>query len=149
VRLTAGGETKEAPLVVQMDPRVKVAPKALAQQRALSLQLTDALLRDRDALLALKALRAKNPAAPLLAKLAALEGAADDHEAPPPPQAKEAPQTLTRLNAQLTSVYERIQSADAAPPPQLAQAAERLLRETEALVQQWQKLGAEASTAAR
>jgi photosystem II stability/assembly factor-like uncharacterized protein len=55
VRLTAGGQTRTAPLTVRMDPRVKTPEAGLRQQYALSRTLDGALRRAAAALLKARA----------------------------------------------------------------------------------------------
>jgi photosystem II stability/assembly factor-like uncharacterized protein len=69
VRLTVDGVTKTQPIVVRLDPRVRIAPEALTQLNTLS----TALYRD-----AVAAHRAFNEARELAAKLGSRSGAAVD-----------------------------------------------------------------------
>lgn len=48
VRLTVDGKAYTQPLIVTMDPRVKVSPTDLAKQLDLGLKIRDALQRTKD-----------------------------------------------------------------------------------------------------
>ncbi len=140
VRLTVDGRTYEQPLTVRMDPRVPLAPGALARQFALASRLVDALRRDSTTLAAVRALRkelksARERAAPgtLSATLDSLDAAAaalESGEGAGTPRAPGArgEQSLTRLNGELVELYGVIEGADAGPTAQAVAAVAELER---------------------
>ncbi|MBV8809448.1 MAG: glycoside hydrolase, partial [Acidobacteriaceae bacterium] len=100
VKLTAAGQEYTQPLTVVMDPRIKTPGSGLEQQLSLSLELTKLMGDDFDAL---SRERAANPAA------------RSDLQA-----------NLTRLNAELSQVFEIIQGSDNAPTTQAVAAVREL-----------------------
>ena len=120
VRLTAGGRTVSQPLVVRMDPRVKTPAAGLARQFALSARLTDAIARAADA-----------------GRPAGATGVT------PGAGRVAAPDSLSRLGAELAQLYGDVQGSDAAPTPQIEAAVADRLRLLDAL------LGARASGRSR
>jgi photosystem II stability/assembly factor-like uncharacterized protein len=128
VKLTAGGKSYTQPLILRMDPRVKVPAAVLIQQHTLSVQLSEGLRQDFEALEAVRALRArvreirdKAPQGPLAAALAEFDRAATAIE-----NAAGPAESLSRLNGELATLYAIVQDVDAAPTTQtLAAIAEK------------------------
>ncbi len=161
VRLTVGGRTYEQPLTVRMDPRVPLAPGALARQFALAARLVDALRRDSTALEAVRAIRrevkgARERAAPgaLSATLDSLDAAAaalESGEGAGTPRAPGArgEQSLTRLNGELVELYGVIEGADAGPTAQAAAAVAELERTLAERLARWRELAGRFRSASR
>jgi hypothetical protein len=93
VRLIVDGKTFVQPLTVKMDPRVKTPWAGLTQQFTLSMQV-DSMLR---------------------ANVAGVEKARAASQ-------NDRVQALTRLNGELTNLFNALQQADAAPTTQLVAA---------------------------
>ena len=136
VKLTAGGKSYARPLLVRMDPRVKLAATVLAQQAALSLRLSDGLGRSLAALDGLRALRAAigaargkaapGPAAAALAEYAqTAEGIAPAAE---------------RVHGELATLYATLQDVDAAPTTQTLAAITEKQAELAAVLARWTAL---------
>jgi hypothetical protein len=146
VRLTAGGNTLTQPLVVKLDPRLKVTQQALDTQFALLQQVT---ARMHDTFLAAKqaqslqeqidaAKKAGNPNASLDAfatkvKTLASGGQGGGFTADPLRNLEEA-------NGALATLLSSIDSADAGPTQQQTQVAQDALQKSAALVTQWKQL---------
>jgi hypothetical protein len=117
VRLTVDGRALTQPLVLEMDPRVKMPPEGLRAQFARSREVTADMARTLEALRAVRADQAEFKEGPRAKALADREAA------------------LTDLNAKLTSLYTTLQEADAAPTAAMAEAAAELRRQvSEALL---------------
>jgi photosystem II stability/assembly factor-like uncharacterized protein len=138
VWLRAGGKTFTRGLTVKLDPRLKTAPAALAQQLAISLKLVDALGAAREALESVRKLREQKPAPELEKKLAALVGTGEEPE-PGSKQQKETP-TLSRWASRLSEMLQLVQESDLTLLPPVTSAAETLLRETTGLLDQWKRI---------
>jgi hypothetical protein len=152
VRLTAGGQNATVPLIIEMDPRVLVSPSDLAQQFDVASRVCDAIARDAQALREVKALRAKlKPLAEqagrgstadaitsLDGRLAALEsGAKESAESVPDAVAEPS---LERLNRQLVSLLDVVESADARPTNQAVAALAELRASLDRLLDQWKEI---------
>jgi photosystem II stability/assembly factor-like uncharacterized protein len=147
--LTAAGKSYSRPLTVRMDPRVKLAPAALAQQFQLSYgiyqdQLTLAPVMDAlDALREQLADRKKNAAD----KPAAAAALADFEKqlapvagggAPPRPGVPTtAPLTLTTVAGRLGQLFTVLQEVDAAPTSQAAGNVKQLRGAVPGLIAKW------------
>ncbi len=117
MRLTCGGASQSQPLVVKMDPRVKVPRAALEQQAVFSRKLYDAIGRVYDAL---------DRAGGLPAPGAGGRGGAGG-------SGGEASRSLRALHGRLLSLFEMLQDADVAPTTQVVRAVESVLKEAEAV----------------
>jgi len=113
-RLTANGKSYSRPLVVRMDPRVKLPAAVLARQHTLSLQLFAGLDRSLAALEAVRSLRVRLRDA--VAK--AVPGAGADALAEFDRQAGGVERDAAAANADLASLYSTLQDVDAAPTTQ-------------------------------
>lgn len=147
VRLTVNGHEFMQPLVVKGDPRINVADSDVEQQYALEQKLIDALHQDYTALQQVRSLRAqlnelkpraKGSASEAIAKLdqqaASLEGGRGGFGASlSGPQA----QSLSRLNAAVTHVYDVVGAADTAPTTQAVDAANQLQQNLSATLSRW------------
>ncbi len=147
VRLAAGGHTFTEPLDVRMDPRVATPPAALARQLALALRLTSAIHKDYVALAGARALRRQlaslakrttdtasataKAADTLDASLAALAGERRGRRSPPNGE------DLGRVNGDLMTVFNTIESADADPTTQAAAAVPVLEQQAAATLARW------------
>ena len=143
VRLSVDGQTRTAPLVIRLDPRLKTSAAALARQHALALRLADAIQKDRDALDAISKRRAEAEArgdADSAEKLAALAGSAErsneERPAGPPPA------TLHAANGRLVRVLGRVEEADVAPSAAITADAEAALAQLAKLLERVEAPGA-------
>jgi len=138
VRLKVGGASQTAPLEVRLDPRIKLAPAALAQQHQLSVRLAGAATRSSQLVLRAQSTldqlaKLAGKAGPLKPRLDALATAITDllsgPSGPPPGPGRARPPTLSGVGGTLVTLY-KMTDVDAAPTPiQVAEAtkAERAL----------------------
>jgi hypothetical protein len=136
VRLTAAGHAMTQPLTVRMDPRVSATAAELRAQFALSTRLVEALRRDSTALADLRTLRMRLRAARDSSSAAdSLEraGAALETGAGVPPAGRRTPENLTRLNGELSRLYQNVEAADRAPTAAMSVGAATLERELDLL----------------
>jgi hypothetical protein len=151
VRLRAGGQEYTQPLTLKMDPRVKTPQAGLLQQYTLAKALYDDTLKLRDALVQLRALRARtkavkvqgDAAAALVAldrDAAALEGAGAGGGRGGRGGAAAGPLTLTSAPAALGGLLRALESADVEPTTQLAAAAADRRAAAARLLTQWTSL---------
>ena len=108
VRLTVDGRTVTQPLVLKMDPRVKIRPEGLQAQFDRSKELTADMARTLEALRAVRTDQSQFKEGPKAKALADREAA------------------LTDLNGKLTSLYTTMQEADMAPTAAMLDAAAEL-----------------------
>lgn len=102
IRLTAGGSTREQPLTVVMDPRIKTPIEGLRQQLSLSLRLAALMREDHEA----------------LQQLGRTDAARDRRD------------SLQKLNETLSGVFSLLQGSDNAPTTQLSAAVAELEQTT-------------------
>jgi len=151
VKLTVNGTTLTQSLEVKLDPRVKLAPAAIAQQHQLEHQLAELVTRSSQ--LVLQAQSTLDQLAKLAPKQDALKAQAAAASAKatvilsgpkPPPGAPSAPAgasppTLSSVNGKLTALY-KVAGVDAAPTAvQIAETA-KADRELAALARSWDAL---------
>jgi photosystem II stability/assembly factor-like uncharacterized protein len=130
VRLSVEGHAYTAPLEVKQDPRVPVAPDALARQFALELKIAEALSQSYDAAQESSELRRQLDELRTRAANAADKELADAFNALDRKTAafveaqtpRGTPPALSRLNASLASLMTTVGSADAAPTAQASAA---------------------------
>jgi photosystem II stability/assembly factor-like uncharacterized protein len=148
VKLTASGKTSTASVDVKLDPRVVIAPAALAQQNQLEHRLaalvnrsSQLLLEAQSTLDQLGKLSLQQDALKALARTTTdkvtvvLSGPKSTPGAPPPPP------TLSSVNGKLTTLY-KMMDVDAAPTAvQLAETA-TANRELDQLAKAWAALEA-------
>ena len=149
--MTVGGKTSSLPLLVTMDPRVRIGAEALAQQFALSMQCYDGLRQAREAAGQVQKLRAKvnelraktkdEPLAGALAeleqKLAALEGAQRRRGERPGPGTVPREPAFARTAADLQHLLDLLQGTDAAPTTQAVAACEQARQALDGLLSRW------------
>jgi len=147
VRLTVAGMSYTQPLVVRMDPRVRISADALARQHDIAMRSYEGLARIRDALSDLRTLRSRlkeladkssnaNVSASIAAldkKAAALQGAGGGFRGLGGPAAAGEP-TLNRLQAESLGLMELVEGADAPPTSQAVSAASDLQARLSALM---------------
>jgi photosystem II stability/assembly factor-like uncharacterized protein len=121
VRLTAGTAVRQAPLVVKMDPRVKIAPDEIRRQYETS-RAIDAALR-------------RGSAAARDARVASERQSANA-------AAAQAAAALGRANGQLTQLFGMVEAADAAPTAALLAAWKDASAALEAALKEWEKVKA-------
>ena len=152
VRLTVAGRAYTRPLTVKMDPRVKTAPEALAQQFALTMQVYDALDRDGSMLRAarsvraqLQELRSKAKGAVAAAvtvvdtRVAAVAGGGGGFFG----GGGEGPETLARLNGNLAQLLDMLQDADVAPTGIVVAAVGERINVLAPLLERWHRIATE------
>ncbi len=132
VKLTVDGKSLTQPLIVKMDPRVKTPQEGLARQFALSMQVYEDMKRVSGSLEQIRSLgeSARN------AKAGELAG----EEESPRRRPANGPDTLRSVSAQLSQLFEALQSADIAPTAQLAAAVADRHRAAEALMKRFEEL---------
>jgi photosystem II stability/assembly factor-like uncharacterized protein len=139
VRLTAGGEAQEQPLVVKMDPRVTTPAWAVEQQWLFERKITAAMNQSYDALQQVKALRAqikgKDALKEVDTRAAEFEGVA---------RRRGGGEHFAGINGSLAGLLGAIDGADAAPTVQQTQAVDGLLQTLSRLMTEWKGLRAEA-----
>jgi len=153
IKLIAAGESHSRPLTVVMDPRIKTPMQELETQLTLSLELSEMMREDYDALSQLRGLREqiqslkekqtgslKLAAVQFDNQLATLQGA---HSAPLEGREPGAKQSLTRLNTDLARVLEILQGSDSGPTTQVIAAIEQLQKSLEKELSTWNQLRTE------
>jgi photosystem II stability/assembly factor-like uncharacterized protein len=165
VRLTVNGKILTQPIVVKMDPRVKIPAAGIGQQSDLSKQMYDGVLDSQAALRQLRAIRAQvkavqekagqSPAAQVLAdfdkKAAALEGGGGGAGGGMrgggggfgPGAGGGGPDTLAGIGSSLTSLMSVLQGADAAPTSQVLAAVADRQKALAGLMAKWAVLKAQ------
>ena len=150
ISLTVNGNTYTQPLRIQMDPRVKTSAADLEQQFNLEMQIADALHQDYTAVMQIRTLRAQlkkvqpegklRDLAPALkeleSKTAALEGDGPSSTFLSTPEGN----SLTSLNAGLSTVLGIVDSADVAPTTQAVAMFGRLQRALSDQIKQWEQI---------
>ncbi len=130
LRLTAGGKTETQPLVVRMDPRVSVAPEAIARQLEVAQDAAEGMDRSFAAIEELGAYRKKMSASG------------------PPPE-KEAAARLApfvgaggfaRLHRRFAEVFDAVESADAPPTAQAQAELQSAKSALETLLVKWKEI---------
>lgn len=135
VRLHVAGRTCTAPLVVTMDPRVRVTAAELVRQWDWSVRFTDAMRRDSTLIARVRdriaSLRDRDGVAETLSALSAVLSGPPAGTPSAPGAAR--PADLERIQGQLFRLYDLVQEADAAPTPAVEEAGMKVLMELEQL----------------
>jgi photosystem II stability/assembly factor-like uncharacterized protein len=143
VVLTVNGKSYSQPLMLKMDPRVKVTAAELVEQFAFSKQLVDArpqLERFSDSFLALNTElgKARERAAQVAAVTPQLDGFAKTLAQFAPKNARNnAPPSFEPLD-NLTSLFSQLQEVDADPRPSVKAAVADLMRDLPHVIERWQ-----------
>jgi photosystem II stability/assembly factor-like uncharacterized protein len=163
VRLTADGVTYSWPLVVRMDPRVKIPVVELATAHALTMRLYDGINASAEAMDRVRALReqlrdrSSRAASSTADAIAAFErklveidggisagrggrGGAPAGAAGGRGGAATSAPNLTTLIGELTSLYRTLDEADAAPTASVVSAADQRLARLTALLAKWRSI---------
>jgi photosystem II stability/assembly factor-like uncharacterized protein len=146
VRLTAGGRSHTAPLVVKLDPRLTTSAAGLQKMFALQKRLASAVertsvaIRQADALLEQAGrIEAKGDVAAALEAFRARVSVALGHsENPRARQAKSA--GLNTVNDAAFTVYQMVGQVDAEPTAAQVAEADRIDRDLPALLKTWEGL---------
>jgi photosystem II stability/assembly factor-like uncharacterized protein len=153
VRLTAGGRSHTAPLIVKLDPRVKTSPAGLQQMFALQKRLAGFVERSSRAVLQASSLQeqaaslqegaaGREPAGPLAEALktftARVSAALDGPENPP--AGAPNPIGLKSVNDGAYSVYAIVGQVDAAPTIAQQAAAAKIDRDLRAVLAVWEEI---------
>jgi len=147
VKLTANGKTLTAPLEVKLDPRLKLAPAALAQQNQLEQRLAELITQSSQ--LVMQAQTVSEQLGKLAPAQDALKGQVGDVLAkltavlsgPSGPPGRERPPALRGVNGSLVTLYRMIE-VDAAPTAAQAADASKAEREFVQLTKTWDALKA-------
>ena len=154
VKLTAGGRTLMQPLTVKMDPRVKTSPMGLSQQFSVTMQLYEALRKDKEALDDMRSFEAQlrqrgergGAGADAITRLeqeaVALAGTGSGGRGGGG-RGGRGSLSLTTLNSSLESLYNILQEDDRAPTTQAVAAAGTLQRQLDTLLGKWRALKSE------
>jgi len=130
VKLTVDGKSSTQPLVVRMDPRVKTTREDLAKQHAASMKIYGWMQQLASALAELRGIRATLQADDKFGKdLSELEG--DEDEDQP---------TLARIQSNIRSLFDGVQSIDAAPTAQQLEAIADLEPKVKEILGRWETL---------
>jgi hypothetical protein len=135
VRLTVGGKSESQPLELKMDPRLNVAPEAIARQTKLAQEAAELMNRSYADLQELGAYRKKlqpasgPPPEKDVAALAPFEGTSG----------------FERINRKLTAAYRAVQSADTSPTAQAELELATAKADLERLETRWKELAKAAS----
>ncbi|HSU58541.1 MAG TPA: hypothetical protein VLI55_04450, partial [Bryobacteraceae bacterium] len=152
VKLTAGGKSYVQPLLVEMDPRVKTPVTGLLEQFKVSMQIYQDLTESSLATRQLGSLRdqlaQRKPRAQgnLVGAISAFEGkltALEGNTGERFPRGRGAgavPDTLNRVNGQLTALLESLQEADVAPTAQALEAVANRREVLAKLMTRWDAL---------
>jgi hypothetical protein len=145
VRLTVDGKTFAAPLMVKMDPRVKVPESDLQKKLQAETKLASIMDRTNQALSQAASIRAqldkvnassldalKNSVTEFQKKLTEVVGAPGSFFAPPSQQL-----TLSRVNGNAGTLYQQIWQVDAAPTSSQTEALSSTEQATAAVLKQW------------
>jgi photosystem II stability/assembly factor-like uncharacterized protein len=139
VKLTVAGKAYTQPLVVRVDPRVKVGPAALQQQFTLSKRLYNAMFRIEEVLPKIVEARDRAQAAgkaDLAEKLSTLAGTAEEGRGRGRGSTASTQPTLTTIAVELSALYSQSQDGSGLPPTQTVTAAEDALKRYSAIMTQ-------------
>ncbi|HEU4401828.1 MAG TPA: glycoside hydrolase [Candidatus Polarisedimenticolia bacterium] len=145
VRLTAGGQSRTAPLTVKLDPRVQVPPAGLQQMFTLQQRLAGLVDRSSRAVFQAVSLRQQAtrleatgaPADALKTFTAKVSAALDGPENPPAAGPK--PAALNDVNGDAYSLYGMVGQVDAAPTAAQLAAAAKIEHDLAAVVGAWEE----------
>ncbi|MGH9500726.1 MAG: WD40/YVTN/BNR-like repeat-containing protein [Terriglobales bacterium] len=149
VRLTVGGHSYTAPLVVKMDPRVTTSSAGLEEMFDLQTRLASLLTQSTHAVVQTRSIREQIKALLPQASGTVKESlqALDDKikvvmegAAKPVPGAKEP--TLSRVNGAADTLYTEVDRADAAPTAAQATAAQATERDVAIVLKRWEEMKA-------
>jgi photosystem II stability/assembly factor-like uncharacterized protein len=156
VRLTVEGRRLEAPLHLDADPRVRLAPGAFEQQFALATRLATLLSESSKVLLTVRSAEAQLKTLPRTQRaiavtsaygkrLAALLESAKEQEAEEPGKAvaAAAPRLLPAVQAAFGNLYAAVTRSDAAPTAAQAQETDSATAAFASLVAEWRTLEAQ------
>ncbi len=138
VRLSIGAHQWEQPLIVNPDPRVKIAPADFLAQFELAQRLADALDSSTVALFEARSLRAqlKDRTSHASGALAIGSNRLDHHIGDllePPDAGGVAQPSLASVNGDFATLYAQVTGADAAPTAVQVAETDRCLKEWQAL----------------
>ena len=146
VRLTAGGRSHTAPLVVTLDPRVKASPAGLQQMFALQRRLASLVERTSRAVLQAESLQDQadglHPKGALADALQSLTARIDEALDGPESPATGGPEraALRSLHDDAYSVYGLVSQVDAAPTVAQLAATETIERDLAPALKAWDGL---------
>jgi photosystem II stability/assembly factor-like uncharacterized protein len=145
VRLTVDSKTFTDPLVVKMDPRVRISETDLQRKLQAEIKLASMIDRTNQALSQAASIRAqlnsldassrealKSSLAEFEKKLAEVVGSPGGFLAPPPQQV-----TLSRVNGNAGTLYQQVWQVDAAPTSSQTEALSSTEQASTAVLKQW------------
>ncbi|MEE3104464.1 MAG: hypothetical protein VX273_02715, partial [Acidobacteriota bacterium] len=122
IQVTANGQTLTQPLLIEMDPRVRISTAELARQFALSIKLVELLKQNFSVLLMVQAYQG------------------DPDNVATKEEARILEERLRKINTDLATLYRIVEGADAGPTSQVVAATsevaldlERALKDSAAL----------------
>jgi photosystem II stability/assembly factor-like uncharacterized protein len=146
VRLTAGGRSHRAPLIVKLDPRVKTSQAGLQRMFALQKRLASLVDRSSRAILQARSLQEQaarlEPKGVLAEALKAFTSQASTALEGPenPPAGVPKPIGLNSVNDDAYSVYGIVSQVDAAPTAAQLAATARIERDLPAALGVWERI---------
>jgi hypothetical protein len=149
IRLTVGGQSYNAPLIVKMDPRVKTPLAGLHQQFDLQMRLASLFTDSTKAVVEARSIREQIKA--ILPQTSgpikdSIQAFADklklvlDGPEKPVPGSKEP--TLSRVNGAADTLYTLVDQADAAPTAVQATATTQAEQDASVALKQWEEMKA-------
>ena len=147
VRLSVNGQRYSAPLVVKIDPRVKMTEAELKQQFDLGLRMAQITWDAAPAIAQLRGLRAalkeriaKGGPPDLTAALTAFDQQAAGYESSTPNASAGSPMNnLVRISGQAASLLDNFESADMPPTAQAVAAARDVAAVAESALAAWRR----------
>ena len=147
IRLTVGGQSYTAPLMVKMDPRVKTPLAGLHQQFDLQVRLATLLSESTKAVTQARSIREQIktilPQASGAAK-DSIQGFADKLkvvlDGPDKPAPGSQIPTLSRVNGTASALYAEVDSADATPTVAQSEATGAAEHDSSTVMPQWESL---------
>lgn len=152
-RLTVNGKSYSQPLTVVMDPRIKTPAAALEQQLTLSLQVSDLMTKDYNAVAEvrglqeqLEKLKTQTQYGPASDALSRFETHLADFGTKPPPEydiegeSHHARYDLAALNSQLVRVFDVLQGSDNAPTTQAVAAVRQIQSSVDEELAAWNRV---------
>jgi photosystem II stability/assembly factor-like uncharacterized protein len=145
VQLTVGGRSYKSPLVVRMDPRVKISAAALEKKFQAEVKLGSIIDQNSQAVLQAGAIRdqvqnlntrsiasLQSAGQAFQEKLATILGSSGGLSAPPSNEV-----TLSRVNAQASTLYGQITQADAEPTAVQLDALTKIEHDSTEITKAW------------
>lgn len=127
IQVTANGQTLTQPLLIEMDPRVRISTAELARQFALSIKLVELLKQNFSVLLMVQAYQG------------------DPDNVATKEEARILEERLRKINTDLATLYRIVEGADAGPTSQVVAATSEVALDLERALKDSAALNARAS----